>query len=246
VAAPSVSVIIPCFNAAAFLAAAVDSILQQRAGATAGSIALSIEILVVDDGSTDASPSLAKSFGPAVRLLRQTNAGISAARNAGVAVAGGEFLAFLDADDLWTAGSLAARMRLLQASPPTDAVFGQCEQFFDAALDPLACGRWRVDLRRQPFRHPGAMLIRRPAFDRVGGFATGLQVGEMVEWLGRAQAAGVSFENIDDLVLRRRIHGGNTSLRADLRKHDVLRALKQSIDARRAAGAPPGIPPVIP
>jgi glycosyltransferase involved in cell wall biosynthesis len=225
VRAPSVSVVIPCFNAAAFLATAVESVIRQRGDP--------IEIIVVDDGSTDETASIALSFGSAVKLLRQPNAGIGAARNAGLALAGGEIVAFLDADDLWTDNSLAARLMVLQASPDIDGVFGQCEQFFDAA-------KWAVDLRRQQFRNAGAMLIRRVAFNRVGGFGTDLQVGEMVDWLGRAEAAAVAFANIDDLVLLRRIHGRNNSLRTDLRKGDILRALKRSIDVRRARREPPG------
>lgn len=230
--APSVSVVIPCFNAAAFLATAVESVIRQRGDP--------IEIIVVDDGSTDETASIALSFGSAVKLLRQPNAGIGAARNAGLALAGGEIVAFLDADDLWTDNSLAARLMVLQASPDIDGVFGQCEQFFDAGLDPLTSAKWAVDLRRQQFRNAGAMLIRRVAFNRVGGFGTDLQVGEMVDWLGRAEAAAVAFANIDDLVMLRRIHGRNNSLRTDLRKGDILRALKRSIDVRRARREPPG------
>lgn len=232
VRAPSVSVIIPCYNAAAFLAAAVDSVIRQRVD--------SVEIVIVDDGSTDETSSIALSFGSAVKLLRQPNAGIGAARNAGLALAGGELLAFLDADDLWTDNSLAARVMVLQASPDIEGVFGQCEQFFDAGVDPLLSAKWEVDLRKQQFRNPGTMLIRRAAFNRVGGFATGLHVGEMVEWLGRAEASAVAFANIDDLALRRRIHGNNNSLRADRKKGDFLVALKRAIDVRRARREPPG------
>ena len=90
---PSISVVIPCCNAAAFLRATIASILGQTQSV--------LEVIVVDDGSTDDSASIAESFGPPVRVIRQPNQGESAARNRGIEAAVGEWVAFLDADDLW-------------------------------------------------------------------------------------------------------------------------------------------------
>jgi glycosyltransferase involved in cell wall biosynthesis len=228
----TVSVIIPCFNAAPFLAAAIDSIIQQPAEAS--------QIIVVDDGSSDESAVIAKSFGSRVKLLRQQNSGISAARNAGLGLATAELLAFLDADDLWTRDSLAARLAVLADSPGTDCVFGEVEQFLNPDLGAARRARLAVDLRRQPMRHPGTMLIRRRAFDRVGPFNEDLEVGEMVEWIGRAEAAGITMHSTGELVMRRRIHESNHSLRNDLQISGFLRALKTSLDRRRASGKAPG------
>lgn len=91
--APVVSVVMPCRNGEAYLAAAVDSVLAQTLA--------SVELIVVDDGSTDATPAILAGYGARIRVLRQEGRGVSAARNAGVAAARGEFLAFLDADDWW-------------------------------------------------------------------------------------------------------------------------------------------------
>lgn len=92
-ASPRVSVVMPCYNGEAYLAAAIDSVLGQTV--------TDLELIVVDDGSTDGSAIVLSRYGDRIRVLRQANAGVSAARNAGVAAAQGEFLAFLDSDDWW-------------------------------------------------------------------------------------------------------------------------------------------------
>lgn len=104
-----VSVVIPTYNRSAFLKEAVDSVLAQTAAAD--------EVIVVDDGSTDVTPSVLKAFGPPVRSLRQENAGVSAARNAGIRAARGEWLAFLDSDDLWRPRKLEAQLAYLSVRP---------------------------------------------------------------------------------------------------------------------------------
>jgi glycosyltransferase involved in cell wall biosynthesis len=96
---PRVSVIMPCFNGEAFLAEAVDSVLGQTFQ--------DFELIVVDDGSTDRSAEILEGYGARIRVIRQQNRGVSAARNAGVAESAGDFIAFLDADDYWEAGFLA-------------------------------------------------------------------------------------------------------------------------------------------
>jgi len=99
--------VIPAFNAEPYLAEAIQSVLAQGIPG--------IQVVVVDDGSTDGTAEVAAGFGAQVALIRQPNAGIGAARNAGVERAVGNFLAFLDADDVWPAGSLASRLAVLDA-----------------------------------------------------------------------------------------------------------------------------------
>jgi glycosyltransferase involved in cell wall biosynthesis len=100
----SISVVIPCFNGSRYLGATIRSVLAQTAPP--------MEILVVDDGSTDDSASVAGSFGQAVRIIQQPNQGESVARNRGIDEAKGEWIAFVDADDLWEPGKLAAQLKL--------------------------------------------------------------------------------------------------------------------------------------
>lgn len=105
----SVSVIIPTYNRSAFLKEAVESVLAQSAGAD--------EVIVVDDGSTDETPRVLEAFGPSVRSLRRENSGVSAARNAGIEAARGEWLAFLDSDDLWRPRKLEKQLAYLSVRP---------------------------------------------------------------------------------------------------------------------------------
>src|SRR5438105_7826251 len=92
---PAVSVVIPVYNGAAFVGAAIDSALAQTSGIG--------ECIVVDDGSQDSTADLVRAYGPPVRLYSQPRSGVAAARNQGVALATGDYVAFLDADDVWLA-----------------------------------------------------------------------------------------------------------------------------------------------
>ena len=107
--APTLSVIVPCRDGARYLADTMRSVLLQEP--------LPLEVLVIDDGSCDASPAIARSFGPPVRSVRQERTGAAAARNRGAAQARGEVLGFLDADDLWTAGAVRRLLDALIADP---------------------------------------------------------------------------------------------------------------------------------
>lgn len=113
--APRVSVVIPAFNHARFLPEALESVLEQTFR--------ELEIFVVDDGSTDATPEVVGRYGPPVRYVRQANAGPAAARNRGVQASNGEFVAFLDADDRWYPGKVAAQVAYLDAHPEAGVVF---------------------------------------------------------------------------------------------------------------------------
>jgi glycosyltransferase involved in cell wall biosynthesis len=103
----SVSVVIPCYNGAKFLRETIASVLAQTHPV--------LEVLVVDDGSTDDSASIAEGFGPPVRVIRQPNQGESVARNRGIAEAKGEWVGFLDADDKWASDKLAVQIGMISA-----------------------------------------------------------------------------------------------------------------------------------
>lgn len=128
-AAEIVSVVIPAYNAEKYLADAIHSVRVQAWS----SLGLEPEIIVVDDGSTDRTSDVAKSFS-GVRCLRQANGGIAAARNAGVKHARGTLLAFVDADDLWTADKLSLQVGELRGRPEASFVTGGIEQFYDPSL----------------------------------------------------------------------------------------------------------------
>jgi glycosyltransferase involved in cell wall biosynthesis len=212
-----VSVVMPVFNTEKFVAEAIESVLSQEAE-------LRLELIVVDDGSSDGSAEAVAKF-DSVRLLRhEQNRGIGAARNTGVRTAKGEFVAFLDADDVWPRNSLGARMALLETDANCDAVAGRVIQFGEGRLDSESEGGFLA----------GNTLVRRPAFDRVGEFDETLRVGEFLDWYARAVDAGLRFSQIEALTLRRRVHASNTMLGIGKEPLDYTRVLRQALARRRA------------
>ncbi len=225
----AVDVVIPCHNGARFLGEAIESVLTQGVA--------NVRILLVDDGSTDSSVSVAHSFGAFVQVHSQAHAGIAAARNAGIASAQADGLAFLDADDVWTPGSLAARMERFAERPEADLVFGSLVQFHSPELDPPSRERLRFDPAPSPGRFAGTLLARRSAFLRVGLFDASLRAGEMIDWVSRAEAAALLIERTEHVSLRRRIHASNTMSTQPSNHAHYLQALKASIDRSRTASA---------
>lgn len=223
-----VSVIIPAYNAALYIEESLASVFAQAMP--------SIEIIVVDDGSTDATAELVQhavpALGSSIRLIRQTNQGIGAARNAGVAAASQPFIAFLDADDLWPAARLEKMYRHLAQYPECSAVFGHTEQFFSPDVSAELAQRLLLP-PSGPAHLAGAMLLRRAALDRCGLFDPSYRVGEFVDWFARFLDAGLQHVMLDEPVLRRRVHGRNTVLQRQDARQDYLAAVRKALLRRR-------------
>lgn len=214
--APLVSAIIPVYNGERYLAEAVESVRTQ------GHVPL--EILVVDDASTDGTGSLARGW-PDVRYVARTvRRGAGAARNLGVSLSSGGLLAFLDADDAWVRGKLSRQVEALAGEPALEAVFGHVVPFWEGG-----------EGAAMPGPVPGTMLIRREAFVRVGGFDESPGAKETVDWYLRAVEAGLRMRMLSDVVYRRRIHGENRGVR-ERDMGGYLAALKASLDRRRGGG----------
>lgn len=222
----SVTVVIPCYNAERYLAEAIESVISQAPDA---------ELIVVDDGSTDASVAVASGFGARITVVRQQNAGASAARNCGLALANGSVVGFLDADDLLPAGSISSRLTVLEADERVDGVAGLTLQFLSPDLPSSLRDRMVCPPAPAAGRLAGTMLLRRRVFDRVGLFDTRFRLGETIDWVARADAAGVRMAAIDDVVLHRRIHGANSVHKTAQLNAEYLRVLKASIDRRRGS-----------
>jgi glycosyltransferase involved in cell wall biosynthesis len=222
---PLVSVVVPCFNTERYIAEALGSILAQHID--------SVQIIVIDDGSTDGSAAIIRGYGEQIEYHKQPNGGICAARNAGIALARGTYLAFLDADDIWPAASLKLRLEKLRQG--AECVYGGVEHFISPELDDQGRQRFGTLPPNRAGRLAGAMLIERQAFNRVGMFDPALKIGEMMDWVARAEQAVVTTALFDDIVLRRRIHGNNTVLRLKSQQGEYLKALRGAIERRREA-----------
>lgn len=235
-----VSCIVPVFNGEAYLREALESILNQSYPA--------LDVIVADDGSTDGSAAIIASFGARVRHLRQVNAGAPAARNLGLQAARGEFIAFLDADDLWHRDKLTRQMARFTARPELDVSITHIQNFWIPELaDEADRLRDHPIAQAQPGFVPVTMLARRDVFDRVGGFNTALKVGDPMEWFARAMEHGIQMELLPDTLVHRRMHtrnlswqtGASRQMTGDM-KAAILRVVKDKLDRQRAAGTHAG------
>ena len=196
-----ISVVIPLYNKVAFIERAVRSVLAQTCPP--------FEILVVDDGSTDGGPALVRRFAdPRIRLICQANAGVSAARNGGIAAARSELIAFLDADDEWMPDFLKAVLRLKETYPRC-SVFGtgyvtreNLRRDRLLIINGLPRSGWEGVLadyfalacHSDPPLFSSAVAVRRTAIQSVGGFPVGVRAGEdLLTWARLAARYPVAY-----------------------------------------------------
>lgn len=225
---PLVSVIIPVYNYDRYLGEAVESVLGQTYQ--------HLEVIVVDDGSTDQSGEVARSFaGRGVRYCQQVHAGIGPARNKGVELAQGDFLAFLDADDRWPLEKIERQLLAFENDPALEMVFGQALQLQNGPEWESGVNDKRLDIAGMvPGMVPGTMLVKRDAFLRVGKFLGDWKMGEFIDWYARAVELKIRSLVLPELLLWRRIHDSNQGIRERQSVTDYARVLKAKLDRKRA------------
>ncbi|MVM38678.1 glycosyltransferase [Spirosoma sp. HMF3257] len=221
---PLVSVIMPVYNAERFVAEAIESVLKQGIEA--------IEIICIDDGSTDQSAAIVQSFGSVVRYYRQENQGPAAARNKAFSYIRSPFVTFLDNDDLFPSNKLTQQLALFDQNPALDVVFGKTQYVF---LDGSNPERFHFPDQTQTVWNIllGAGLFRTEVFRRIGLFNEALKIGEDLDWYNRAKEQGVTIQTTDDVMLLYRHHGNNYTRDQELVKSTLLKAIKYSLDRRR-------------
>ncbi len=224
--ASDVSVVMPVRDGERYIVEALKSILTQTPSV--------LEIVVVDDGSTDGTRRVLESFGASIRVLSQPPTGQAAATNLGITATSGEFLAFLDADDMWTAGSLGMRLARLAESDAPDGVFGRLEQFVSPDIPLPNRERFRIDPDPPAVAMLSSLLLHRLAFDRVGPLDERLMTGANLDWQSRARSARVHLVPIPDVVSRRRIHDKNVGI---TQREGARRDLITIVRAHRARQA---------
>lgn len=220
-----ISVVVPCYNGEKYLAEALESILRKEVRPA--------EVIVVDDGSHDASVRVARSFEPHIRLIRQENQGAAAARNRGVEAATREFLAFLDADDLWEKDMPERLFRKLEKRDDLDMVFGNVEQFLSPELDASQRAGLRNELANMPGFVMGAMLVRMSSYEKVGQLDESLQLAEFIDWMSRAEQTGLKYEVLDEVVMRRRLHTTNQGVTKKQHMDDYAKVLRSALKRKR-------------
>ncbi len=221
-----VGVVIPVRDGERHLDAAIESVLSQTHQA--------FDIVVVDDGSTDASRDIARSYGPDVRCIALPHRGLGPTRNAGVEAVRGDFVAFIDHDDLWPKRKLEAQLVPFHSSSPPDLVFGHAREFVSPDVDPAHSRRVRCVPELRPAALPGSLLATRAAMSRVGPFPTRWVSNDFLAWLLAARRLGLREVMVGEHVLSRRLHDSNLSRRAAMTRTEYLHVLKESLDRRRA------------
>jgi glycosyltransferase involved in cell wall biosynthesis len=218
--ATKVSVVIPVHNGERFLAQSIDGVLRQDHP--------SIELIVVDDGSTDSTAKLVSGY-EKVRYVFQENAGASAARNAGIAASTGDLITFCDYDDVYRESKVSAQVEHLLSHLDTACVLVHHRTFVEAGTQPPP---WM----EKDDRGVQSPMIRRVVLEQVGGYDARYRMSETVEWLTRMKAAGLAVDVLEQVLVDRRLHGSNLSYqRADLQQ-SLLRSLRERVGEKRAPG----------
>ncbi len=226
---PLVSCIVPAFNSGRYIGEALDSIVAQTWRHT--------EMIVVDDGSSDDTVEVVAGYGSRVSCIRQDNAGPAATRNAGVAAASGDLVAFLDADDLWHEEKLERQISCFDAKPGIEACVTYAKMFWVPQLEYEAEG-YRENPRSDgiPGYATTTLLAKRGLFDKIGFFREDLWFSDATEWFMRAREQNVALEIIPDVLTYHRMHELNlTRRRSGASKAEFARIVGESLIRRRAA-----------
>jgi glycosyltransferase involved in cell wall biosynthesis len=224
-----VSCIVPAHNSAAYLDEALSSILGQTHAP--------FEVIVVDDGSTDATVDIARRHGAPVRIISRECGGPAPTRNLGIAAARGEFVAFLDPDDLWHEDKLRRQLGRFRAHPKLDGSVTYVRNFWSEGLHEEEA-RYRDHPRMKPI--PGyafiTLLARRRAFATVGSLSPERWFSDSTEWFVRAYERGLHIELLSDVLALHRLHASNLTRRRDAAsREEFVDLVRASLARRRAA-----------
>lgn len=218
-----VSVIIPVFNGGRYLTAAIDSVLAQTYRP--------VEVVVVDDGSTDNSADIARSY-KNIHYVYQQNQGVAIARNTGLDAARGDYIALLDADDTWPAHKLKTQVNFLIQHPLTGYTIARIRNVIESGV--TYPPQVMQHILREDQVGLATIVARKEVFSSVGGFDPRFGVTEDFEWFTRAKDAGIPMAILSEVLLLRRIHEANISL-VRFEEHAAKRLLifKESIERKR-------------
>ena len=222
-----ISVIVPAYNAEAYIGASLKSVLTQGYDP--------LEIIFVDDGSTDGTADIASQSSEFVTCIRQKNAGPPGARNRGLKAARGAFIAFLDADDIYESGCLRLQMSKLEANPRIDISIGRSvrEVLCSAPGEPPVFAPFHSEVMLTT--QLGVCLFRREAFERVGMFDEELRHCDDVDWFMRARELEIPMLLHREILLRQRLHFNNLTRNRIAEQRYLGVALRKSINRRRAS-----------
>lgn len=213
------SVIMPLYNCEQWVEEAVRSVLENADGL--------LELIVVDDGSTDRSAAIVAEIDGPIKLISQQNAGPAAARNTGLKAAEGELIGFLDADDIWTGGSPDPRRG--EIANGCDCAIGRAQIFTGDPPRDFSTPLFTVLLC--------TLLMRREVVDRVGWFDDARVPAEDVDWVMRLRELDVKLGRVEDVVARYRLlRQGSLTSNRDVSRGALVGALRGSLVRRGLMG----------
>lgn len=220
------------YNTEKYVTESIESILAQTYS--------DFELICVDDGSTDRSveivKGLTKNDARIVVVELEKNGGIGAARNAGLRISRGEYIAFADADDIWKEEKLAEQMHHLTDNPDIDISFCMIQNFISPELSADEQSKLFCPTNPLPGQISGTFLVRKSSFDNIGLLDTNYRVGEFIDWMARANNKGLRHAMINQVLYLRRAHTTNTTnnRRAQL---DYLKIVKSTLDRKRSSNS---------
>lgn len=220
---PLVTIIVAAFNGEKFLAETLTSAFAQDYEP--------VEVVFVDDGSQDGTGEIAQSF--PVRFVRQENLGLPSARNTGLEIARGEFIAFLDDDDILPSNKVSLQAGHLIEHPEVGCVLGRQEWIIEEGVEAPHLQRDPVfgDLGGVPM---GSAMIRRGILEDLAGFDPTYRYAEDRDLFVRLREHGVEIAVLPEIVLHRRLHGTNMTLNPP-DNHPLLRSLRAKLERQRTA-----------
>lgn len=222
---PLISIIIPVYNCEKYLSDAIECAISQTYNP--------IEVIIVDDGSTDNSAEIAKSFKENIEYIHQQNSGPASARNSGINMARGEFIAFLDADDLWPLNKLELQHSKFVENKNLSIVMGKIK------YEELPGADRKNKINLDPdntfkYVNLGAGLFKKSVFERVGYFDNDFIYWEDLDWFLRAYEKNESIELMDNVTMIYRIHSDNMSNCENKEiEYFLMKALRNSLKRRR-------------
>jgi glycosyltransferase involved in cell wall biosynthesis len=222
-----ISVIIPAYNAEKYLRDAVESVLKQTVPVD--------EIIVVDDGSTDGTKTVAKEFKEYVTYVYQENKGVAAARNRGLHQSTGHFITFIDADDIWLKNKIELQLQLFKKTPELEMIIGFLQRVYKESNEEF----FKIFDGDEPgifVLQLGSTLIRKEVFKKVGSFDEEMTLSEDLDWFLRSREVGINVEVHEDVVQLYRQHEKNITKNRKATNSFMLKAFKKSLERRRETG----------
>lgn len=221
----TVTIVVPVFNGERFLGETLDSMFAQGYPA--------LEVIIVDDGSTDSTAEVARSY-PSVRYVYQENQGDAGARNTGLAHATGDLLGFLDADDLWVPNKLQPQLDFLAANPQYGGTVARLRNFMDPNWPRSDAAALAILENQSLALSLGSLVFHRWVLDKVGGFDTTLKHASDLDWFVRAHELGVRIAARPETLVLRRLHSSNYSLDNRLATRERIRVLRAHLQRTRS------------